>query len=150
MAGDLLEPRETVQDVAPRRLRLHRAVLPDPPDVARGELTMADQTRDDEAVAEAEGFDRTPWEPWTPKVGDRVQIHMSAECRHRWEPGHGQGHFREFDGLVGRVWAIRRQQEPTHPYLVELDASVPHPETGETVFGMDMAACELIPLGEAR
>jgi hypothetical protein len=49
---------------------------------------MSDAARDLGRVVEY-------WEPWTPKVGDRVRVHLSGECL-----GY---HASEQDGVLGTV-----------------------------------------------
>lgn len=96
--------------------------------------------------------------PWVPagtrpfQIGDRVQIHLSGECRKDW-PNHryatqifdGQinhGHLAAEDGRRGQI--IPRDIPPTHadhPYLVLLDEPIVY--AGKSYVACSYAASEL-------
>ena len=65
------------------------------------------------------------WEPWTPQVGQRVRVRISAECNIEYPPdadavrfsGHAVfGHPSVLDGMVGKV--ISGFYSHHHPYNV--------------------------------
>lgn len=121
---------------------------------------MTGSTNDTAEAALAAFWDResdepTYWEPWKPKVGDRVEVRVSGECGWRGDPGsaaeqRGEGHPAWMDGKTGEVVEI----DPTpgaaavgHRYLIDWD--VPHVEGWRTFVGSAYAAAELLPLAPA-
>jgi hypothetical protein len=100
------------------------------------------------------------WEPWKPKLGDRVRVHLSAECRQEWPaessyPRHPKiiGHVWEWDGLVGTVRQIDSRDTPYghHPYVVLFDRKqrcphCPRATCLHLILGIRLAASEIIPL----
>lgn len=83
------------------------------------------------------------WEPWSPKVGDRVEIHRSAECLEQYEFTHAEHLADGARGEVVQVFpdAFGMQTGDGHDYLVKF---------GEDAEGRwdtsYFAAAELIPL----
>lgn len=105
-------------------------------------------------------FDRVdldaPVEFWTPKIGDRVRVRLSAECQRAVEPGSpgaisGQGsHAPQFDGLTGRIISpgiyaavIAAVINRDHAYLVEFDQPITIDGYRHLVHGDAYAAAEL-------
>lgn len=100
--------------------------------------------------------DRAAWEPVSFRVGDRVQIRLSAECRENW--GHedlAEAHPSWADGRTGTIeWHGLGNPTLTdmdnaasilrHPYLVRLDVDGPG-----GVWGLNLAGAELLPLDPA-
>lgn len=75
------------------------------------------------------------WEPWQPKVGDRVRTNFSPECpaQYLWH-----GNWAEGSGLVGTIMGSIGSACPEgHPYRVHLEAEP---------YVIWAAACELEPL----
>ena len=78
-----------------------------------------------------------PWEPWTFKVGDRVRVRLSGECRWaRFSKALGDGHLPVEDGLEGEIvdWPEGWPRGGGHdlavwfdspPLLVDPDTGVP-------------------------
>ena len=73
------------------------------------------------------------WEPWTPTIGQRVRIRVSAECRARWNDSPDCiGHPETFDGRTGVFDEDDQGQghlpppetQATHPYGVTFDEPV--------------------------
>lgn len=63
----------------------------------------------DVVSAIADAWDAAPdgiWEPWAPKVGDRVRVHLSAECQFEYLYGNRTKHFPESDGACGVISEI--------------------------------------------
>ena len=98
-----------------------------------------------------------PWEPWTPKVGDRVRIRLNGECAQNWPHDYAYGgncpgvrrighDEREHD----RTGTIRITDMPvqSHPYLVKLDA--PFIWECWRMEHVSCAAIELEPLEDDR
>lgn len=91
-----------------------------------------------------------PWEPWQPKVGDRVRVRLNGECHRRYHVmsllgTHSDvryGHVPEEDGRIGTV-AIGpgRPSEPSHRFAVVYD--VPMFSDGLPIVGGAYAAIEL-------
>lgn len=108
------------------------------------------------------------WEPWTPQIGQRVRVRLSAECLSSGVVTHAPvdnaalraliesggdanqwgveseetGHPPEIDGVEGTVLAIDRAIDDGHYYRVWFDAPVRPSEC----WGLDMAAIELEPV----
>lgn len=86
------------------------------------------------------------WEPWQPKVGDRVRVRVSSECQqhpHSIDVDTRDG----VDGLTGTVMDTGRSRRPGHPYFVVLDRPVPcRFNMSGFVHGAVCAAVELDPL----
>ena len=117
-------------------------------------------TVDDDDQASATG---TPtavrWEPWTPEIGQRVRIRLSAECpRLRAEPGHKETrtawHSHSEDGMTGRVVAptpgvwMPRMDIDGHPYLVDFDPEAVHFEGCISFCALYFAVPELEPIAD--
>ena len=86
------------------------------------------------------------WEPWTPAVGDRVRVRLSAECPVTWTHD-----APELDGVTGWV----RETGPLHhfaghEYYVEFDRRVPcrrgPKRLADVYYGCVFAAIELEPI----
>ena len=113
---------------------------------------------DDDGQASATSIvDR--WEPWTPQIGQRVKIRLSAECPLlRAAPGQKETltvwHSHSEDGMIGRVvkptpgvW-MPRMDLPGHPWLVDFFPGSVHFQ-GCISFGATyFAAPELEPVPE--
>jgi hypothetical protein len=101
-------------------------------------------TRDDALVAVADGFDRTPWEPpgLTFKVGDRVRIRLSAECRATFRYRPGEGHPTFLDGLTGWIIDVYANHPARgHHYGVVFDERVTvgeYDQGGEWLSGAEL------------
>jgi hypothetical protein len=90
------------------------------------------------------------YQPWTPAIGQRVEVHLSAECQERWgDTEIVDAHPRWAEGKVGTVESLMIPMTATaeieaaytrHPYFVRLDEDGP----GGT-YGLCLAAAELIP-----
>ena len=53
---------------------------------------------------EDDEHDTAPWEPWTPRVGDRVRVRLSGECKGSdWATGCGISHAWLCDGETAVV-----------------------------------------------
>ena len=70
------------------------------------------------------------YEPWTPEVGQRVRVRISAECQVRPDPGSGAdrsgviGHVEWEDGLTGVVMPHpvgEAMAAQGHRYMVKWD-----------------------------
>lgn len=85
-----------------------------------------------------------PWEPWTPKVGDRVRIRFSAECRGHVEESNPDAE--RADGAIGTVIEWPKKKSANHPITVAYDAPWWSPEVGATCFAGHWAVIELEPL----
>lgn len=101
------------------------------------------------------------WEPWQPKVGDRVRINVSAECRTFHLPPRGGGlqtvlmpqeQVRLYaNGQIGVVEKIsdpepdESAEDAAHRFYVT--DGKPSPSVGWDDF---FAACELEPLDQQR
>jgi hypothetical protein len=91
------------------------------------------------------------YEPWSPRIGDRVRVRLSGECR--WDRDGAAkddpGHDLIWDRRLGTVVEIHRSAwQLGHDYLVALDAcpgGEPHEPSGP--HGDWFAAVELEPLG---
>lgn len=115
------------------------------------QLDHAEPDDDDARAAHGE-----IWEPpgmWKPKVGDRVRIRLSAECRVSPHPDSTYaraglpGHLAWEDGRTGEVTTFPLHESLVtqgHRYTVLWDA--PRTVNGERVDGGCYAACELTPL----
>lgn len=66
------------------------------------------------------------WEPWQPKVGQRVRVRLSAECNMEYSPETRGvrvskhpvfGHPDVLDGMVGKVISVGLYSNH-HPYSV--------------------------------
>ena len=71
-----------------------------------------------------------PWQPWTPKVGDRVRIRLSGECQAEVQAGSPMhragmlsGHVPDEHGMTGTVDMVNSREyvRDQHPYLVQFD-----------------------------
>ena len=92
-----------------------------------------------------------PWEPRTFKVGDRVRIRLSGECRGRFRriaTGEKIQHRRCSDGCVGRVVDVQRHHD--HPYKIRIDPPIYDPDRGTYYNGGPFAAIELEPMEATR
>lgn len=98
---------------------------------------------------EADGY----WQPWAPKVGDRVRVRLSAECLAH-ELAADPAVVRQIDGQHGVVLSVSQTARPGHPYWVRIAAPFPaaHPRTGYpgVVTSGVFAATELEPLTESH
>jgi hypothetical protein len=84
------------------------------------------------------------WEPWQPRLGDRVRVRLSAECRAPWAD---EGHDPRYDGLSGTVAHFPWSSDwPGHPYTVRFDVTLPTENPYEVLVGGYFAAIELEPL----
>jgi hypothetical protein len=93
------------------------------------------------------------WEPWRPQVGDRVRVHLSAECQFRYGYGNFTEHFPESDGAVGSIEEIDgctpAEHDPSHRYCVRFRPSVPvnaGPAGPGSLLSHCFAAAELVPV----
>lgn len=128
---------------------------------------MTAEQRDDALLAVADAWGRTPWEPVRFKAGDHVRVKVSLECRYCLDPRYRQCYERALadDGRtatvceVGHDWcSCRYDDEPPdaahlgHDVWVTWDErrSYDDPPLEGVPFDAHFAACELIPLGEAR
>ena len=96
------------------------------------------------------------WEPWLPKVGDRVQVRLRGECPHtldlKW--GHTGCHMPCANGATGVVGGIGQRSDATrgHRYTVYFNEPVrchnDHPDLRHNCYAMEghYAAIELEPL----
>lgn len=92
------------------------------------------------------------FEPWTPKIGDRVRVRLSGECQYSVRLGTSgpaiQGHSAGEDGVTGTVieWPLAAWMRvgQGHDFAVEYDG--PIESEGLTMRGAEYAACELEPL----
>lgn len=88
-------------------------------------------------------IDDAPWDPWKPEVGQRVRVHLSAECNGR------VGllmHVIEEDSRTGTVRTVEPWIFPDHPYHVYLDERVPATPAWDCAFSSNWyAAAELVP-----
>ena len=103
-----------------------------------------------------------PWEPWTPKVGDRVSVRLNGECKHKFAARsarshqifRGVPHAREHDGLTGTV--IERPSHwpavpmTSHRYYVRFDVPPVTSYWGGVTTMAPFAAIELEPLEDNR
>lgn len=98
------------------------------------------------------------WEPWSPKVGDRVRVRISAECVPAmpldsvFARAGCVHHHRAEDGAIGtvdRVDSVSRSghRVPGHPYHVAFDPGSMFPVQTRSarylIEGMVYAAIEL-------
>lgn len=108
----------------------------------------------------------TPWEPWQPKIGQRVRIRLSRECDMRLDPDAGvvrRGDARAGDPAHnpdedGRLGVVERHIEPgkspsgddslRHGHAWFVRWVVPMKVGRGSYSGADYAACELEPLEE--
>lgn len=95
-----------------------------------------------------------PFEPWLPRIGDRVRVVLNGECqvpapphlRHRGHVGHYDGEQGLIGVVVGLETAVIDLESATwamahgHPIAVKFGPR----------FGGWYAACELEPLEPAR
>jgi hypothetical protein len=98
---------------------------------------------------------RSFYEPWTPAIGQRVEVHLSAECQERWgDTEIVDAHPWWADGKVGTVQSLMipmtapaeiEAAYTRHPYFVRLDEDGP----GGT-YGLCLAAAELIPADDEQ
>jgi hypothetical protein len=96
------------------------------------------------------------WEPWTPKVGDRVRVRLSPECRHERQSSSTRemigSHIPEENGRVGTVAPWPNPTWPRrngHDICVVFD--VPIAVTAwRHFYGCAFAAIELVPLDAER
>lgn len=104
------------------------------------------------------------YEPWKPRVGQRVRIRLSGECRAELPvectarfAGGNLAHHPGQDGVVGTVsrpsYRIPREnldyaRRIDHPYCVNYDAPLEY--LGRMWGGGNFASCELEPLDGVR
>lgn len=93
------------------------------------------------------------WTPYRPKVGDRVRIRISPECRFCNEdiPSDPRVVAKSaVNGLTGMVveYPLRllRIDDPAHVHVVELDRWIWVPSEGRYMWGTVLAAVEMTPL----
>ncbi len=94
------------------------------------------------------------WAPWQPKVGDRVRVRLSGECRIECLPLSPQGmagllgHPNTVNGQVGTIIAgeLAYYVHRGHPYKVQFDD--PFQWNGRAWPSTHLAAVELEPLEE--
>lgn len=102
------------------------------------------------------------WEPWTPKMGQRVRVRLSPECRglshestvEEGYVGYRVGHPEEIDGCTGTVGLFppdmaRIHTDDSHPYWVDLKTS-PYVKGRGYCYGTALAAAEIEPLDGER
>lgn len=97
------------------------------------------------------------WEPEGLRfeLGDRVRVHLSAECRMTSAAPASIGaitgapaHAEVEDGLIGTIEDCADPYVPGHPYLVRFDRVI---RIGQFLsWGSAFAAAELIPLDHAE
>lgn len=95
-----------------------------------------------------------PWIPegaWMPRIGERVRVRLSGECRHQWGEGYcdPDGHFDFEDGLTGTVISPDgRPHHAGHPIWVGWDTAhrVSLPQGNLLLMGCPYALAELEPV----
>ena len=88
------------------------------------------------------------WEPWTPAVGDRVRVRLSAECPVTWT--HDAPELDGAPGYVRNIFPAHEWQGQGHNYYVAFDPPVHYPHGPKRIimpyFGCVFAAIELEPI----
>lgn len=98
-----------------------------------------------------------PWEPWAPRVGDRVRINRSGECDMPGEPGSWKdyhkirGHSPTIDGVEGVIWGVMAPSlffaDRGHRFTVRFANGFVFPQQLNQTWHFDtFAAIELEPL----
>lgn len=124
---------------------------------------MTTTTDDDDAAQAREGAGF--WEPWVPKIGDRVRLKFGGEClfHDRIAAGRDWVAWNDADGMPGTVvedlrlltegdygeaWpgALQAHLDAGHWWAVALDAPSGRLADGSEINANACAASELLPL----
>ena len=103
-----------------------------------------------------------PWEPWAPRIGDRVRVRLNGECREVFKSRnkrtgdviHDLPHAQEHNGLTGTVIErpshLPARKNGAHCFFVLLDDPPTSSPWGGTTTMAPFAAIELELLEDDR